>query len=67
MKNDVITSKVKSVGISDSPFETADKIHVHIKDPSAYFTFYMTVIAAYMVEAVGTPRQFKAADLPHLG
>ena len=66
MKNDVITSKVKSVGISDSPFETADKIHVHIKDPSAYFTFYMTVIAAYMVETIGTAGYLKTADFAHL-
>ena len=66
MKNDVITGKVKSVGISDPAFEAADKIHIHIKDSPAYFTFYMTVIAADMVETIGTPRYLKAANFAHL-
>ena len=66
MKNDVITGKVKSVGISDPAFEAADKIHVHIKDSSAYFTFYMAVIAADMVKTIGAPGYLKTADLAHL-
>ncbi len=66
MKNDVITGKVKSVGISDPAFETAHKIHVHIKNASAHFTFDMAVIAADMVEMIGAPRYLKAADFAHL-
>ena len=65
MKNDVITGKVKSVCISDFFFKTTDKIHVHIKEASAYFTFYMTVIAAYMVETIGAPGYLKPADFSH--
>lgn len=66
MKNDVITGKVKSVGISDSAFEAAYKIHVHIKDSSAHCAFYMAVIAAYMVKTIGTPGYLEAADFAHL-
>lgn len=66
MKNDVITGKIESMGISDPTFEAADKIHVYIKNPSAYFTLYMTVIAAYMVEPIGTPGYLQTADFAHL-
>ena len=66
MKNDVITGEVKSVGIPDPAFETADKIHVHIEDALAYFAFYMTVVATDMVVTVGAPRDLKPSDFAQL-
>ena len=65
MKNDVITGEVKSMGIPDPAFEAADKIHVHIEDAPAYFTFYMTVVATDMVVTVGAPWNLKPADFAH--
>ena len=65
MKDDVITGEVKSMGILDPFLKASDKIHVHIKDAPANFTFYMAVVVADMVETVGTPRNFKPADFPN--
>ena len=65
MKNDVITGEVKSMGIPDPAFEAAYKIHVHIEDAPAYFTFYMTVVATDMVVTVGAPWNLKPADFAH--
>ena len=65
MKDNVITGKVKSMGIPDPVLKASDKIHVHIKDVSAYGTFHMAVVSADMVETVGTPRDFKPADFTH--
>ena len=66
MKNDVITGEVKSMGIPDPAFEAADKIHVHIEDSPAYFTFYMTVVAADMVVTVGAAGDLKTTDFAQL-
>ncbi len=65
MKEDVITGEVKSMGIPNPMLKASDKIHVHIKDASAYFTFHMAVVSADMVEAVGTPQDFQPADFAH--
>ena len=65
MKDDVITGEVKSMGILDPFLKASDKIHVHIKDAPANFTFHMVVDAADMVETVGTPWNFKPADFTH--
>ena len=55
------------MGVSYTAFESADKIHVHIKDTFAYFAFYMTVIALDMVKTICTPGYLKAAYFAHLG
>ena len=65
MKEDIITSEVKSMGIPDPMLKASDKIHVHIKDASAYFTFHMAVVSADMIKAVGTPRDFKPTNFSH--
>ena len=65
MKEDVITGEVKSMGIPNPMLKASDKIHVHIKDAPANFTFHMAVVAADMVETVGTPWNFKPADFAH--
>ena len=66
MKDDVITGEVETMGIPNPVLEAGNKIHIHIKDSPAYFTFYMTVIAADMVETIGTPRYLKTANFAHL-
>jgi len=53
------------MGILDPFLKASDKIHVHIKDAPANFTFHMVVDAADMVETVGTPWNFKPADFTH--
>ena len=65
MKENVITGEVKSMGIPDPILKASDKIHVHIKDTSAYCTFHMAVVSADMVETIVPPRNVKAADFTH--
>ena len=67
VKQNVIPVEVEAMGITDALFQSIDKIHVHIEEASANTAFDVAVVRADMVEAVGTPGQFKAADLPHLG
>ena len=66
VKKDVVTGKIKPMGIPNPTFKTADKIHVHIKDAPTYSAFHVTVIAADMVKPIGAPRNLKTADFPHL-
>ena len=40
MKENIITDEVKSMGIPDPMLKASDKIHVHIKDASAYVAFH---------------------------
>ena len=65
MKENIITDEVKSMGIPDPMLKACDKIHVHIKDASAYVAFHMAVVSTDMVKAVGTPRDFKPANFAH--
>ena len=65
MKENIITDEVKSMGIPDPMLKASDKIHVHIKDASAYVAFHMAVVSADMVKAVGAPRDFKPANFAH--
>ena len=65
MKDDVITGEVKPMGIPDPMLKASDKVHVYIKDAPANCTFDMAVVAADMVETVGTPWNLKPADFAH--
>lgn len=65
MKENIITGEVKSMGIPDPMLKASDKIHVHIKDASAYVAFHMAVVSADMVKAVGTSRDFNPANFAH--
>ena len=67
IKQNVVPVEIKAMGIPNALFQSTDKIHVHIEEAAANTAFYVAVVRADMVEAVGTPGQFKAADLPHLG
>ena len=67
MKQNVVPVEVEAMGITDALFQSTDKIHVHIEEAAANTAFYVAVVRADMVEAVGTPRSLKAANLAHLG
>ena len=47
--------------------KTCDKIHVHIKQPTAFFTLHMAVVVAKVVIVVCTARDFYSANLACLG
>ena len=67
MKQDVITGEVKTMAIPDPAFQTADIVHVHIKDALAYVAFDMTVIVGSMIVPIGAPGNLKPTDLSRFG